>query len=258
MGKILETKNLCKFFGGVKAVNEVDIQIEEKSVFGIIGPNGAGKTTFFNLLSGMLDSTSGKIIYKNEDITKFKPQKVTQRGISRTFQNIKLFEHMTVHENVKIGFHTRIKTNFIDAVFKTNQFKNDEAKVNELGLKLLERVNMKDKKNDLAKNLSYGDKRRLEIARALAADPDMLLVDEPAAGMNANETKSVIDLLKKLNDEGITIVVIEHDMSVIMSICDEIAVLNNGIKIAQDIPGKIRKDKKVIDAYLGSHGENTA
>lgn len=258
MSKILETKKLCKFFGGVKAVNKVDIQIEENSIFGIIGPNGAGKTTFFNLLTGMLEPTSGKIIYKSDDITKFTPQKVTQKGISRTFQNIKLFEHMTVHENVKIGFHTKIKTNFIDAVFKTNQFRDDEKKVNESGLKLLERVNMKDKQNELAKNLSYGDKRRLEIARALAAEPDMLLVDEPAAGMNANETKSVINLLKKLNDEGITIIVIEHDMSVIMSICDEIAVLNNGIKIAQDIPSKIRKNKEVIDAYLGSHGENTA
>ncbi len=258
MNKILETKNLCKFFGGVKAVNNIDIEVQEGSVFGIIGPNGAGKTTFFNLLSGMLMPTAGKIFYKDEDITKYKPQKITQKGISRTFQNIKLFEHMTVHENVKIGFHTKIKTNFIDAVFRTSQYKNDESKVDQLGLKLLERVSMKDKKDDLAKNLSYGDKRRLEIARALAAGPDMLLVDEPAAGMNANETKKVIELLKKLNEEGITIIVIEHDMSVIMSICDEIAVLNNGVKIAQDLPGKIRRNQKVIDAYLGSHGENTA
>lgn len=251
MTEILSTKNLCKFFGGVKAVNKVNFSVNKGQIFGIIGPNGAGKTTLFNLLTGTLNVTSGNVYFKNNEITNLAPQEITKKGIARTFQNIKLFEEMEVLENVKIGFHTQTKTSILDAVLKNKKLKADEKKAKEEGLKLLERVNMLDKRNNLAKNLSYGDKRRLEIARALAVNPEILLVDEPAAGMNPHESEEVVQLLEQLNDEGITVIIIEHDMKVIMGMCDEILVLNNGVKLAQGTAKEIQNNPEVIEAYLG-------
>ncbi|MBS3810984.1 MAG: ABC transporter ATP-binding protein [Halanaerobiales bacterium] len=251
MATILKTDKVCKYFDGVKAVDKVSIEVEEGIILGIIGPNGAGKTTLFNVLTGMLAETEGKVIYKNKDITKLSPQDITNIGMSRTFQNIKLFDHLSAHENVKIGFHTKTKTGFIDAIFKTKTYNNDEQKVNEKGIKLLKRVGLAEKQEILGQNLSYGDKRRLEIARALAVEPDLLLVDEPTAGMNAKETRTIVELLDKLNDEGITVIIIEHDMGVIMNLCDEIVVLNDGNVISRGDPNYVQNDPAVREAYLG-------
>jgi len=251
MASILKTDKVCKYFDGVKAVDKVSIEVEEGIILGIIGPNGAGKTTLFNVLTGMLAETEGKVIYKNKDITKLSPQDITNIGMSRTFQNIKLFDHLSAHENVKIGFHTKTKTGFIDAIFKTKTYNNDEQKVNEKGIKLLKRVGLAEKQEILGQNLSYGDKRRLEIARALAVEPDLLLVDEPTAGMNAKETRTIVELLDKLNDEGITVIIIEHDMGVIMNLCDEIVVLNDGNVISRGDPNYVQNDPAVREAYLG-------
>lgn len=251
MTEILATKNLCKYFGGVKAVDQVNFSVKKGQIFGIIGPNGAGKTTLFNLLTGTLNVSDGNIYFKNKEISNLPPQEITKKGIARTFQNIKLFEEMEVLENVKIGFHTQTKTSILDAILRNSRLKKDEAKTYQEGLKLLKRVNMLAKKDNLAKNLSYGDKRRLEIARALAVNPEILLVDEPAAGMNPHESDEIVKLLEQLNREGITVVIIEHDMKVIMSMCDEILVLNNGIKLAQGTAKEVQNNPEVIEAYLG-------
>src|SRR6056297_17702 len=251
MASILKTDKVCKYFDGVKAVDKVSIEVEEGIILGIIGPNGDGKNNLFNVLTGMLSETEGKVIYKNKDITRLSPQDITNIGMSRTFQNIKLFDHLSAHENVKIGFHTKTKTGFIDAIFKTKTYNNDEQKVNEKGIKLLKRVGLAEKQEILGQNLSYGDKRRLEIARALAVEPDLLLVDEPTAGMNAKETRTIVELLDKLNDEGITVIIIEHDMGVIMNLCDEIVVLNDGNVISRGDPNYVQNDPAVREAYLG-------
>jgi len=251
MAAILRTEKLCKYFGGVKAVNKVDLEVEKGKIFGIIGPNGAGKTTFFNVLTGLLPPTEGKIFFAEQNISTLQAQNITNMGIARTFQNIKLFDHLTVHDNVKIGFHTKTKTGFIDAFLKNSTFRQDEEMVDREGRKILARVGLGGQEETLAENLSYGDKRRLEIARALAANPKLLLVDEPTAGMNPKESEKVVELLTQLNDEGITIIIIEHDMSVIMNMCDEIAVLNKGKVISQGTAEEVQQDPVVLEAYLG-------
>lgn len=252
MALLLETKNVSKYFGGLKAVDKVDIQVKNGEIFGIIGPNGAGKSTFFNCLTGLYNLTDGDIYFKGRSITGASPAEVAQLGIARTFQNIKLFQHMTVLENVKIGFHTETKTKIWDAVFKTSQFEKDEELTVDRGMEVLKRTELNNYADNFASSLPYGSQRKLEIARALAVEPDILLLDEPAAGMNPAETAALLDFIKILNDEGLTIVVIEHDMKFIMTICDRIAVLNNGQKICQGRPEYIQTDKKVIEAYLGT------
>lgn len=241
---VLKVTNLTKNFGGIKAITDVSLDIEMGEIIGLIGPNGAGKTTFFNLLTGIYAPTSGEIEYnlKGKVTTKdLKPHKIAHYGISRTFQNIRLFQNMSVLDNVLLGFHSGL---FKRIVSRKNSL--EEARV------LLDKFKLLDKKDELAKNLPYGDQRRLEIARALAAKPMLLLLDEPAAGMNPKETKELKELISWIRDEyEVTIILIEHDMSLVMNICERIFVFDYGNLVASGTPEEIQKNKRVITAYLG-------
>lgn len=249
---ILETRGLCKFFGGLKAVNNITMNVNEGEVLGIIGPNGAGKTTFFNLITSTFPATSGQIFFEGKDITHLSAEKVARLGISRTFQNIKLFRTLPVLENVKVGFHISTKTGVLDSIFHTARYRSDEKLAEEKGMEILERVGLSQYADWNAGNLPYGLQRRLEIARALALSPRLLLLDEPAAGMNPAETTALMEFVKVLNADGITVVVIEHDMKFIMSLCDRIMVINYGEKLAEGVPSEITRDERVIEAYLGT------
>ncbi len=249
---ILRCENLTMQFGGLVAVNQFSIQIREGMIFGLIGPNGAGKTTAFNMITGNLKPTSGKVYFYDKDITGMKPYKIVSLGMARTFQNIRLFSNLSVLENVLTGYHHKLKYNLIDAILRTPRFYKYEQQMKEDGMKLLESVRLEEKANFRASELPYGERRKVEIARALATGPKLLLLDEPAAGMNPQETTDLMYFIQEVKEKfDLTVFLIEHDMKFVMNLCETIAVLDHGVKIAEGKPEEIRRNPDVIKAYLG-------
>jgi len=249
---LLETHGVIKRFGGLTAVANVDFVIEPRTISAIIGPNGAGKTTFFNILTGIYKPDGGTVAFNGKSIVGLRPDQINAVGISRTFQNIRLFGNMTVLENIMVGMHARLRISLVDTILRIPRFGHQEEHIRRKASEILDFVRLSDKANEISRNLPYGDQRRLEIGRALASDPKLLLLDEPTAGMNPQESVEAMTLFRRVRDElGITVLLIEHDMRVVMGISERITVLDYGQKIAEGSPEQVRKEPRVVEAYLG-------